>query len=481
MNYKMLLLGLLLSLNFASGAMIYKVDNINIIAYPNDTLIYNLTITNNDSSDKEVYINKIFIENTFKNSQITIKPSINEIIKAKESKTFTIRIPVTKEMALGFYKTIYNTTLLVSYTDTGSAVTKTDRINLDAVILNKKAGSIGISITAESPATIIPSGPFNITITALSNIEPLRPLFTIIVLKDESTIYNESFSRNLSYGINILKEQISLPKSTSPGMYDITVKATINDESTEWRGSFNVLSYTVIKEQENSTENMLGKSISKTVINKGNEIASININYTSSLLESLLPTSATIRIISNGAVIQTLTPENRQGLISRNIALRPGETAQLTIHIDYTPLIILPLAVFGAILLWFFLTRKVTIDKEIIQLKKEGNEVTVKVGIRALNTSRKTLHNVKIVDILPLFAKKVGAFGSIRGEINPKERNINFAIGTLNPKEEVLITYKFKTDIELIGRVQLPPAAIKFRVNDEAGIVRSNTPLIQLS
>jgi hypothetical protein len=162
------------------------------------------------------------------------------------------------------------------------------------------------------------------------------------------------------------------------------------------------------------------------------------------------------------------------------VTLESGESAELIIEFSYFVLLIIPFIIILIIIGWFFMTKRVTVHKEIIECRKEDKELTIKVGISVKNVSLNSIHDVNIIEDLPVYAKKAGAFGSIKGEIDRKKGTITFLPGRLDPKEEVLISYKFKTDVELIGRVSLPPATIKFKSNNKTMIVKSNTPGIEL-
>ncbi|HLE06574.1 MAG TPA: hypothetical protein VI790_04425, partial [Candidatus Nanoarchaeia archaeon] len=99
-----LVLCFLLAFGF-SYALEYKIENVNIIAFPNETLEYRVIITNNESVSKQVYINKLFVENLFEGRNVNVSPSINQAINPGESKTVSISIPVTEDLAKGVYRT----------------------------------------------------------------------------------------------------------------------------------------------------------------------------------------------------------------------------------------------------------------------------------------------------------------------------------------------------------------------------------------
>ncbi len=482
MRIKALFLLSLLMISSAS-ALQYKVDNLNIIAYPNESLKYLLTITNNESSSQQVYINKLFIDNAFSSTQVSIKPEISQLIMAGESKSFNITIPVTEEMALGYYKTIYSTTLLVSYGNLINGVTNTDRVKLDAVVLSNNVKNNGVqNISIITPVSVKPVSDFNITITVLTNVESLKPVIELIISKDGRIVYESNSISELTYGINIIDKTIKLPDKTMAGNYSLLVNLIVGNNTFQGLSDLIIAPYKRVIYKSVKDENLFGKKLVKQVVNDGTEAINVSLNYSSNLLESTMISRSLILIKEGDVTVNSIKPlMNDDYLFNNLVSLEPNQSAELIIEVNYWLLLLTPFLVIIGFISWFFITKRVVLTKEIIQIKKDGDELIIKVGISAKNVSIRSIHNTRIIEDLPLYANKAGGFGSIKGEVNKEKGIITFNIGRLDPKEEVLITYKFKTDIELMGRVNLPPATIKFRTkNGELRESKSNTPAIEL-
>lgn len=239
--------------------------------------------------------------------------------------------------------------------------------------------------------------------------------------------------------------------------------------------SSSVANFSLINESSVKSEDLFGKIVSKVIVNNGNESVSVNINYSMSVLEPLLLSKAVV-IINNGES----SPVVSDYFISQVVSLSPGESVELLVEFDYGSLLLAPFFVILTLIAMFFFTKRLVIKKEIIECRKEAGELMIKVGISVRNISLRSVSDVRIIEDLPVYASKAGGFGSIHGEISKEKGTITFSPGRLDPKEEVLITYKFMTDVDLDGRVNLPPATVKYVVKNKVNSSKSNTPTIQL-
>jgi hypothetical protein len=455
-----------------TSAVSYEVTGVKTRVYPEESLIYRINIINNDSVSKEVYINKYMVENTFGMAS-SVRPSINLVLSPNSSTIINVTIPVSNSVTKG----TYSTPLLFSYGNT-----TTDRVYLESVILSKVLEPIELqNITVINPESIIPVHEFNTTVTLLCNIESVYPLVKITVSDDNGIIYESSSVQELKEGINVFRRSVKLPDRTMPGTYTLLVEASVSGRViTQGVGDLVINPYTYINYSAGVYEDLFGKRVNRTADNLGTEIINTSVNYTTSLLEPLLINRILLLIKKDGNIISSTTPVISDYLINELVTLESGESAELIIEFGYGLLIAIPFVIILVIIGWFFVTKRVIVKKEIIECHKDGNELTVKVGVSVKNVSLSSINNVKIIEDLPVYAKKAGAFGSIKGDIDRKKGIITFLPGRLDPKEEVLLSYKFKTDIELVGRVSLPPATVKFRVDDKVMIVKSNTTGIEL-
>jgi hypothetical protein len=225
---------------------------------------------------------------------------------------------------------------------------------------------------------------------------------------------------------------------------------------------------------------MFGKRVLKSLSNDGTQAVNISVNYTTSLVEPLLFNKAIITIFRDDTSINSSRTFFSNGLINETVCLLPGDSAELVVDFSYGSLLLIPFIIILAVICWFLLSKKVSINKDLIECVKEGDYLLVKVGIRVKNISIKRLRDVRIIEDLPVYAKKAGGFGTIKGQVDKDKGLIVFDVGSLDPKEEVMVSYALKTDVELIGRVSLPPSKVKYVFNRKVKSVSSNTPVIRL-
>ncbi len=453
----------------SSLAINYKVNEIKSEAYPGEWLEYNITLINNESINQQVYINSFIMSETFKD-EVLINPSININVKARNNETITIRARVNEEVKNG----LYQVPIIFSYNNI------TERLFLKSLILNSELNPIKITnLTIIKPEKIKPLTRTNITLIIISNTN-FNPKLLIALSSNDEIISECESIITLNSGINIIKKELVVPK-TMPGEYSLLTTIELNNELLKQSiTNVTITPYKSLITNQTITESLLGKKVIKRVINDGTITTSTIINHTINPLEEPLISNIKLSIINNNKVINEYELIISNHAVNSNITLNPGEEAVLTIKSDYSVLILTPLLIISAVIMWLYLNKKVIIRKEIIECRKDKNELIIKVGIKVKNVSMRKVKNVRVIDDLPSYARKAGGFGSLIGEINQEKGAVIFNAGTLNPKEELLLSYKFKTDVELIGRISLPPAIIKYVVNNKTLISRSNTPLIHL-
>jgi len=455
----------------ASSALVYEVEGVKTRVFPEEVLEYSVNITNDEASTKQVYINKFVIESTF-GKAVSVKPSINLILQPNQSEVISLTVPVSAEMVKG----VYRTPLIVSFDNV------TDRVFIDSVILSRVVEPIELqNISVITPASVIPLNDFNITVTLLVNVESVYPLIKVFVSGDSGIIYESSSVQGLVEGINIFNRGVKLPDNTLPGVYDVLVEAELTGKLiTQGVADLLVNPYTLTSVEDNAQEDLFGKDLSRVISNDGTETINVSVNYTASIIEPLLVSKALLNIREDGVVVSSRVVDLSNYVVDELVTLAPGQSAELVLEFNYAGLLLIPFIVIISVLAWFFITKRVIVEKEILECRREGDEIVVKVGISVKNVSLKSIRDVRIVEDLPIYAKKAGGFGSIRGEIDREKGIINFDAGRLDPKEEVMISYKFKTDVELIGKVRLPPVTIKYKSGGKLMISKSDTPIIHL-
>ncbi|MEM5811139.1 MAG: hypothetical protein QW641_02765 [Candidatus Aenigmatarchaeota archaeon] len=107
---------------------------------------------------------------------------------------------------------------------------------------------------------------------------------------------------------------------------------------------------------------------------------------------------------------------------------------------------------------WRYYT--ITINKILI-----GKEEDIKIKIVVRNARRIKLKDVTVKDFVPSLFKISKDFEFFEPQITKKSFGfeLNWNLGDLNPNEEVILAYKIKPIVELVGKFKLPKAVLKFR------------------
>ncbi len=161
------------------------------------------------------------------------------------------------------------------------------------------------------------------------------------------------------------------------------------------------------------------------------------------------------------------------------IELTAGETKELEITTNYR-LIIWFLIIVVLLISSYFYFRK-----PIIVLKKarvEGEKGQLKVMISLKNRGKKTIKDVKILDLVSPLAHYVEDSTSLSPtKITHHERKgtvLKWEIGDLEPGEQILVTYKIKSKLAVFGGLTLPVAAVKYTIHGQEKETTSNKAVI---
>ncbi len=127
--------------------------------------------------------------------------------------------------------------------------------------------------------------------------------------------------------------------------------------------------------------------------------------------------------------------------------------------------------------------KEIKIKKTLIKIKEYQNTVEIKALIQIKNNLSKDLENLKVVDIVPHLVKPTGDFSTlkpskiIRGETGIK---LIWEIPVLTGKEERILGYKAITRLNIVGRLDLPAAAVLYESKDKTIKIKSNSLILKI-
>jgi len=164
-------------------------------------------------------------------------------------------------------------------------------------------------------------------------------------------------------------------------------------------------------------------------------------------------------ILKPFVVFENSNPEFKDEIVTWKIILNPQEEVSIRYSILYfIPLFLTSLIALFAFFYYFFVVLVPKYRKQV-----ELKEDIYKIKILLRNTSRKRMKNIEIRDFVPsLF--KILSFETLKPEIKKGKDGFEliWKIKELKPGEEVLISYKVKPLIEIIGKVNFSKPKVKY-------------------
>ncbi len=288
---------------------------------------------------------------------------------------------------------------------------------------------------------------------------------------NDLTIIAKSKFFEFSQTIDLGKEEtktfeipITLQKPIPAGEYEVEILYIINDKKTSETTILRYLEESGLSVTE-STKGFIVKKMTTTKTNEGNVKATAIITTRKNILTRLVtvysdrPTSS----VRKGIFVD-YTWEKELGV---------GEAYTINVTTNYTfPFIIILLVASVGILVKFFVTGKVTINKRVTFVKTKGGEFALKVALRI--KAHKNVSNLTIIDRIPGHAKVFNKFGIQPHRINESNRGLEWDVSRLNAGEERVFTYIIYSKINIIGNFELSAASVSFEHNGQKDQVFSN-------
>ncbi|MEM0243143.1 MAG: hypothetical protein QXT34_01665 [Candidatus Aenigmatarchaeota archaeon] len=234
-----------------------------------------------------------------------------------------------------------------------------------------------------------------------------------------------------------------------PGKYYINIYSYDENKNT-----ISKLSFEVFLNEINNVEKRVDKQfsifqyrVSVEIENVGNVIQKIR-------LEEEFPI-----ILKPFVVFEGMNPKIENNKAIWEVDLKPKEKITFSYSIIYLPILLLAsiLVVAFLVFLFFYLLKPRSLKKY------EKFEDIYKIKIFIKNSSRKRMKNIEISDFVPsLFS--IVEFETLKPQVKKSKDGYDliWKIRELKPKEELIISYKIKPLIEIIGEVKLPKPKIKY-------------------
>ncbi|GEM_PF-2694740 len=180
--------------------------------------------------------------------------------------------------------------------------------------------------------------------------------------------------------------------------------------------------------------------------------------------------------------------ENTQDgyVVSWDLTLLPQSNVEVSYKVNYrTPVaifILVILALFG--LSYFRQRNSVVITKRVLAMHTETGSVRVmKVLLNLRNKGKVAVTNLRLIDKVPAVIKaptQQGAYKPSQVQSNPQGTVLIWDLPSMRAGEEKIISYRIEGKINLLGKVTLPQAVVKYILLKRSVVARSaSVPLTE--
>jgi len=297
----------------------------------------------------------------------------------------------------------------------------------------------------------------SIKITNNANIhfDELDVFYTSSVFNFEDTINLGAFEEKE------IKLNFNLDPLTAAEEYTLTVR--VFDQG-DIKGSknfkFNVGLNPDLKEVEECRRQFLRNVCEIVKENEGNKVANEIVK---------VPVGYFQRFFTDTDPQGTLVNVDGDRIFQWVFDVPPGDIYRIEVITDYrTPFFVIVgvLILVGAFL---YLSRKdLKITKTIFKVHeaKAKEDVTeLKILLNIKNRTHKEKYHVKVIDLLPRTIKPDTDFGTLHPskiEEGSMGMRMVWELDKFDPGDEIVITYKVKTKLPIIGKLELPAAVVQY-------------------
>ena len=288
-----------------------------------------------------------------------------------------------------------------------------------------------------------------------------------VALDDLDIFYTSSiFNYEDKISLEALEEketsiEATIDPLTEQGEYTLTARIFDNGKIKGSKNAkFNVGPNPDLKEVEETKKQFLRYTVKIVRENEGNTNVIKTVKYPVSYLQTLFT-----KVSPEGELII----KDDQRIYQWSFDIPPGDIYRIEIITDYRPLffsIVGILILFGVF--FYFRKKDIKVKKSVFKIhesKEEEGIAELKILLHIKNKSHRELYNVKVIDLFPRIVKPEMDFGTIKpSKIQEGSSGIRmiWELAKVDPGDEIVITYKIKTKLSLLGKLVLPPSAVQY-------------------
>ncbi len=260
----------------------------------------------------------------------------------------------------------------------------------------------------------------------------------------------------------LISVRLAPPMFTSEGRYAIFIKA--QSQNSLDISNYNYIHVTVTEEirpemADSSREVIISEEVSESWLRSS---YSFTIDNTGTVLyeDSWTDIFSQLEIFLLESNLEYDVEEyGKDRLVSWSYAIEPGESIIINYSVSYVPVLLGFLLLLGASGLFVYhYKNKFNISKTLTRRK---SSILIQLSVK--NNTNVEQKNVRVEDVVPHPLKVVREFGTVVPSQIVRGKNgtqLVWKFGSLAPKEERLISYEVRSEIHILGRLQLPQARL---------------------
>lgn len=303
----------------------------------------------------------------------------------------------------------------------------------------------------------------NVLALELDNRNPLDISDLQVAIK--SPFINQEFSTSLG---PLEKKRVEfnfqVDELRQPGVEEINVVLSYKNATiagTPKSFPVQIISYSQILRDVNEDSGFLRTEKVVSLKNQG------NIDNSESLKVS---TNFFKRLFTRSEPAPNIIKEEGKRFLFWDVQLNPGSSAEITVTVNYRPVLYAILLISAGIILYYLLRSPVVAKKTTSNINiYEGGISEMKILIHIRNRTPNTYSSFSITEHIPKIATflKSDSLGSIQpSKVLKHERKgtlLKWNFEAIEPFEERIIIYKTKLNLTVLGRFMLPQTVVKFK------------------
>ncbi|MGB9748652.1 MAG: hypothetical protein ACPLWC_02285 [Candidatus Woesearchaeota archaeon] len=435
-------------------------DEISIL----EEALFNVTINNNQVVDDTFTFSSLDTSKWRVYSDPVSDYLTGKHANAKSSESMLLYFKPLKNLSSG----IYQLDLKLSSSRTGESLTLPFIIKILPLKPTKEQynSSIGMSVYFEDVVDPRRESKIVVDFENKANAE-----FKGLILKVRSinsSLVDERLIVNLGAlekrKVEILLKISSLQEPISD-ILNISLATPEDEDIKVFQEPYRILGYTDFSEERSIKKGFLTRETVIKTTNRGNQAGNYTVKYRISLFESSFArTNPTAYYLKEGSL----------KYLAWNLNLKSLESKSVIVRENYAVLLLVFVILCVGLIIYFVFRIPIVITKKakIIRLK-EGGISELKVVLHIKNRGPRYVSEVKLIDSLPNIAEIEESLdiGPLKPEkvIRQSSRGtiIKWDLGVLDKFEERIISYKVKSKLSILGWFTLPPAIVKYKINNK--------------